>query len=236
MRNDLSPETLKELKQGRLVAIPHKTTSPYLRGYEFAPDVVFDVGVESGTGYLYHAFPDAHHVLIDPLTESRDTIASAGLAVSHEFHCCAVGEAEGEVALNIPTMKRGTRLAMSSLATRTDNMSARFQSVETRHVPMRRLDDIAAGHTGRFGLKIDTEGHELQVLKGASQMLASCDFVILELSHTHRFAGINPPSEIFAYLARHGLEYRDVLAVSNTTWKNPRPRHQDALFTRWDSA
>ena len=236
MRSDLLPDTLRDLKRNRLVAVPQKTTSAYLRSYDFEPDVVFDVGVESGTGYLYHAFPDAHHVLIDPLTESRDAVAAAGLAVSHEFHCVAVGEAEGEAILNIPTVKRGTRLAMSSLSTRTDTMSARFQSVEERSVPVKRLDDIAAGHSGRFGLKIDTEGHELQVLKGAEVMLDSCAFVILELSHTHRFAGINPPSEIFALLARHGLEYRDVLAMSNTTWKEPRSRHQDALFTRWENA
>lgn len=236
MRTDLTQETLGELKRNRLEAVPHKTTSPYLRGYDFAPDVVFDVGVENGTGYLYHAFPDAHHVLIDPLTESREAIAQTGLAVSHEFHCCAVGEMSGTATLNIPSVKRGRRLAMSSLATRTDNMSARFQSVEERQVPVRRLDEIAASHSGVFGLKIDTEGHELQVLKGAGQMLDACQFVIVELSLVHRFAGINPPSEIFSLLARHGLEYRDVLAVSNTTWKNPRPRHQDALFTRWEDA
>ncbi|SHI98430.1 methyltransferase, FkbM family [Shimia gijangensis] len=236
MRTDLMQDTLKDLKQNRLEAVPHKTTSPYLRGYEFSPDVVFDVGVENGTGYLYHAYPDAHHVLIDPLSESRDAIAKSGLAVSHDFHCCAVGETPGEAVLNIPTVKRGTRLAMSSLTTRTDKMSQRFLSVEERQVPVRRLDDIAADYTGRFGLKIDTEGHEMQVLRGATAMLDACEFVILELSLTQRFEGINPPSEIFAFLAQHGLEYRDVLAVSNTTWKNPRPRHQDALFTRWESA
>lgn len=236
MRNDLSQDTLKDLKQNRLEAVPHKTSSPYLRGYEFSPDVVFDVGVENGTGYLYHAFPDAHHVLIDPLTESRDAIANSGLAIRHDFHCCAVGEVEGEAVLNIPTVKRGTRLAMSSLGTRTDKMSTRFQSVEERKVRLRRLDDIAAEYSGCFGLKIDTEGHELQVLRGATDMLDACEFVILELSVTQRFAEINPPSEIFALLARHGLEYRDVMAVSNTTWKNPRPRHQDALFTRWENA
>lgn len=236
MHTDLMSDTLLDLKRNRMIALPAKTTAAYLRKFEFTPDVVFDVGVEKGTPYLYAAFPDAHHVLIDPLSESRDAVAAKGLAISHEFHCCAVGAQEGSAVLNIPSFKKGVRHAMSSFGERTDSMSKRITAVEQRDVPVRRLDDIAADHEGQFGLKIDTEGHELAVLQGASTMLDACAFVILELSVTQRFDGINPPSAIFSLLARHGLEYRDVLAVSNTTWKNPRPRHQDALFTRWGSA
>ena len=91
-----------------------------------------------------------------------------------------------------------------------------------------------AGYPGRVGLKIDTEGFELEVLQGASDTLDRCDFVILELSVTRRFEGIAPPSRIFAELARHGLELRDMLRVTGDGRGGPHPRLFDALFTRWE--
>jgi len=39
---------------------------------------------------------------------------------------------------------------------------------------------------GRIGVKIDTEGFELNVIKGASKTLKNVDFVLAEVRHNHK--------------------------------------------------
>ena len=62
------PDSLEHMREALrsegMVAHPLKTRAPYLRGYEFHPDVVFDVGVGNGTNWLYRSFPDALFVLV----------------------------------------------------------------------------------------------------------------------------------------------------------------------------
>ncbi|MEO1363490.1 MAG: hypothetical protein AAFU86_06920, partial [Pseudomonadota bacterium] len=74
------------------------------------------------------------------------------------------------------------------------------------------------------------------VLAGATQTLQHTDFVILELSMSQRFDGVDPPSAAIATLAAHGLEMRDVLAIADGPTKRSQPRHMDLLFTRWDAS
>ncbi|MEL7093150.1 MAG: FkbM family methyltransferase [Pseudomonadota bacterium] len=210
-----------------------KTRPDYLRGYDLKPDVVFDVGVMDGTPYLYDAFAQAKFALIDPLVESREIIAAQGLSIDYDFHTLAVGAEPGELALNIPTTQPGKGADMASFLDRRDGIEAEFSSVEARKVEVSTLDTLASGYTGRFGLKIDTEGFELSVLQGATEMLKSCEFVILEMSVTQRFAGVAPPSKVITLLAAAGLELRDVLAVAPQPHRPMPPRHMDLLFTRW---
>lgn len=232
-KQDVTPQLRRRLRRLGFALSRIKTRPEYLRGYDLAPDVVFDVGVMDGTPYLYDAFAQAKFVLIDPLKESREIIAGQGLAIDYDFHTVAVGAAPGTLTLNIPTTKPGKGADMASFLDRRDGIESEFSSVEAREVEVTTLDALAAGYDGRFGLKIDTEGFELSVLQGAARMLNACDFVILEMSVTQRFAGVAPPSEVIALLAAAGLELRDVLAVAPQPHRPMPPRHMDLLFTRW---
>ena len=42
----------------------------------FVPNIVIDVGVAKGTFALYEAFPNAYHLLVEPLEEFEDDIIS----------------------------------------------------------------------------------------------------------------------------------------------------------------
>jgi len=80
-------------------------------------------------------------------------------------HGCAVGETTGEVSFFVVPKLTGT----SSLV-RSDN------SVEIT-VPLRRLDDLVSGPVDI--LKIDVEGAELGVLRGAEHLITSCRPLIM---------------------------------------------------------
>jgi FkbM family methyltransferase len=215
---------------------PLKTRAPYLKGYGFRPDTVFDVGVADGTPWLYNSFPEVRFVLVDPLPGSQEAVEAQGVLNDNvDFHAVALGARAGQAVLSVPHSVKGREGAMASLLPRSDRLRNRIAFADEVSVPLTTLDTLAAAYSGRLGLKIDTEGYELEVLKGGRETLARCDFVILELSVTPRFDGVGLPSAVIGLLAETGLELRDVLRTGAGAGKKARPRYFDALFTRWPS-
>jgi FkbM family methyltransferase len=222
---------LRSLRDKGLKPTRVKETKHYLRRFDLRPEVVFDVGVHSGTPYLYRAFPDAQFVLIDPLPVARGLVEAASPPLHYDFHPVAAGAAAGTAMLSITETQPGKGGNLSGFHDREDVSRGWISRIEHREVPVVTLDSIAAGYPGVAGIKIDTEGHELEVLTGAAETLRRADFVIVELSVTRRFANATLPSSVIARLAEAGLELRDVLNMAPPDYD--MPRHMEVLFTRW---
>ena len=229
----LDQEMRAHLRENAMVAQPDRGRADYLRGYGFAPDLVVDIGVDTGTPQLYRAFPKAKFVLIDARAEAEAQMQARGAPADYAFHACGVGAAPGEMELRIPVTAKGAATARAGFRTASGPMARNIEGYETRPVPVRTVDEIMRAYPGRVGMKIDTEGFEYEVLRGAGDTLARCDFVMLELSVTPRFEGVAPPSRVFAELARAGLEFRDILRSTGDGKGGPRPRLFDALFAPW---
>lgn len=227
------PELMRELRKIGIRPFRIKTTVHYMRRFDFDVDYVIDVGVWTGTPYLYRAFEDTKFVLIDPLQESRDAIEAAEFPKDYDFHVVALGSETGEAPLRVTTTEPGEGGNLSSFHDRVDGVKDRIQGIEVRMVPVVPLDRIAKDYPGPLGLKIDAEGHELDVLEGATETLERCEFVILELSLAQRFADTPPPSTLIALLAKAGLEFRDIF--DSSSYEFDMPRHVDMLFTRWSA-
>lgn len=226
-------ELRKTARAEGMALSPLKTSAPYLRNYGFAPDVVFEIGVGDGSPWFYRSFPNTPFVLVDPRESCGAAIKEQGVLKDFHFHAAALGAEETHAQLHVPVTHKGQRFDLASLHTRTDKHVREFSQVETLDVRVRPLDDIAVAYPGRVGMKVKVEGAETEVLQGAEETLARCDFAILELSVTARFAGAAVPSAAVSLLAAAGLEMRDVLHFGAGTGKKARPRHIDVLFTRW---
>lgn len=59
-------------------------------------------------------------------------------------------------------------------------------------------------------IKIDTEGSEFEVLKGATTILDQCQLLIIELSIFHRFDGEGQFAEIVSFFHVKGFELFDI--------------------------
>lgn len=139
----------------------------------FVPQTVIDVGINTGTPGLYDHFSDAHYLLLDPLQESEVFMKAicSGLAKSN-YKVAAAGREPGELAISVPASFGGTVFASIY----------RYEGVEDRKVPVITLDSFVkeTGAEGPFIIKVDTEGSELEVLKGAPKTLEQTELIIME--------------------------------------------------------
>ena len=182
-----------------------------LKRFGFEAHTVFDVGVDAGTPLIYDAFPDAHFVLIDPVKESEQRVAVWKDRITFDFVHCALGAKNGTAQVAIPKRPNRVRASRASIAEFENENAAMFDDFEKRQVELRTLDSISHDYDGPFGLKIDTEGFELEVVKGAAETLKKCSFVIAEVSVKRRFKGGYRFSELIGELGRAGFEPIDFL-------------------------
>jgi FkbM family methyltransferase len=148
---------------------------------------VLDVGVMSGTPELVKAFPKVRHVLFEPVEEFAGQIARAYRSVDHELVQAAVAQSGGEVELRVHRKIAGMDISHSSM------VETPADGEDTRTVPRISLDGFLKGRdlAEPFLLKIDIDGQELKVLKGAEQTLRRCSVVIVECAGDSLPARIN---------------------------------------------
>lgn len=145
-------------------------------------DTLIDVGVgPMGTPELYNLFPAAKLILIDPLFETKEYISKNLYDRDVTFYQNGVGEAPGNLVINIES-----EIGRSSLLEVTD-INYEGSPVERRTIDLCTMDSLIQGNQdyGRIGIKIDTEGYELSVIRGASETLKSTTFVLAEVRHNH---------------------------------------------------
>ena len=205
-------------------AIPRKFTAGYLRRFQFAARTIFDVGVCQGTFQLYEAFAGRRLVLIDPLPESEVRVRARFPDLSFEFIATGLGAAEGSAILNLTETP-----AKTGIPERTPLTAERV--IERRTIDITTLDRIVekTPYAEPFGLKLDTEGYELEILRGAEHALRKTEFIIAEISIKKRFVNGYRFSEAIALLSARGFELIDILNLHAGA-----PRFYDCVFVRRD--
>jgi len=143
---------------------------------------VLDVGVQDRTIELMECFPDTPHILFEPDTTQRETIHRNYERIDHVLVEAAVHHTSGfiEVAAN---GKVGSGLA-GFRPTSGDS---------TVQIPAVALDTWLAENPVEtpYFLKIDVDGGELDVLRGAARTLTNTSCVIIEapMYHLHERLG-----------------------------------------------
>ncbi len=103
-----------------------------------------------------------------------------GFRAAVDVHGVALSDRTGTVELRVPDLDTG--YATIDPANRLSTRSS--VPIDRLHVPMARLDDFALGDVGF--IKVDVEGHEEAVLRGAEATLARCrPNVIAEVEDRH---------------------------------------------------
>jgi FkbM family methyltransferase len=138
------------------------------------PDTIFDVGANTGeyAQQLSHEFPSAQVYSFEPVARNFEQLQKnvKGLKVRCSF--TAVGAKEGTLKLYLGEDNADGAMATAhkhSLETVFDFVGKKIEDME---VPMTTLDKFCGSSVQSIDfLKIDVEGYELEVLKGASRLL-----------------------------------------------------------------
>ena len=172
---------------------------------DFKVDNIIDVGVAKGTDFLLKEFPKAKFFFIEPNPFFFNFIENTLLKkYNSKLFKVAAGNENGPKKLL-------SSEGFSSFYERQD-----YKVKEEIEVNISKLDEILKNEilNGKNLLKIDTEGFELEVLKGATKTLGSISYLVLEL----RIENIKTynPSEIISFLYNKNFIFYKIIKISYT--------------------
>ena len=173
--------------------------------------------------------PSVPIVAFEPLPSEAEIYSrvTAGFA-NIQLHQTAMGENAGEAEIHL-----SRRADSSSLLPIGETQRKLFRGtyeVGTLNIPVKRLDDFKSewGKYSRILLKIDVQGFELSVLKGAVETLKNCAYVYVECSETELYVGQALYRDVEDFLEQQGFKFQ---SRDNETVVDGKLIQADYLFT-----
>lgn len=202
----------------------------------FQPKTIIDIGAHVGEwGRLaLSTFPSSHILMIDgnPAMEGHLASTSRELGSQAAYRLLVLGsEAKSEVTFYIVgNMDAGSGVLPELTTFKKGRMT----------LPMGTLDDLVTDSSlRRFSdapllMKLDVQGSELDVLRGARKALHSAEVVILETSFLPYNEGGASFAEVVAFMARAGFAVYDFCDQFRRQTDNALVQ-TDVAFARVDS-
>lgn len=149
-------------------------------------ETVIDVGVQNMTHELITHFGDTPHILCEPISEYYDKISKhyASCGVEFDIEPSAMSNADGSIELELSSVIEGLDITHARIIEGAGSVGT-----VRRQVASKRVDTMVGerGLDGPFLLKIDVDGAEILVLEGATDTLAKCSAVVIEVETRNLF-------------------------------------------------
>lgn len=117
-------------------------------------------------------------------------------------YAAAASDHAGETTLVVPLRPDGTVASANASIERSNPDLANYPSLQKITCPVVRLDDVVQEPVGF--IKIDVEGHEYSVLKGAERIIRECRPVFL--IESTNFMNSDSPGRVIEFLKAHGYD------------------------------
>ena len=222
-----NPVCWRGLRHGVLPTVDHRPMFARVK-----PDGVVDVGANRGQFALacVSCLPGVPLHSFEPLESEaavyRRVVPERPGSALHPF---ALGEEPGVARIHVSARRDSSSLLpIGRLQTEIFPETA---EVGTQEIQVRRLDDLpeAWAYGRELLLKLDVQGFELSVLKGAVHALGRCRYVYCECSEVELYRGQALAGEIRGFLEAQG--FRAVLRL-NAAHADGRLIQADHLFER----
>jgi FkbM family methyltransferase len=190
------------------------------------PATVIDVGAFEGnwSRMARRIWPDSAIVMFEPNSQKTALVSSTAKEIGATLFHELLGATDGaQVTFNV--MESGSSIMAEN--------SPLERTPETRE--LRRIDTVIQSIKGPVLLKIDAQGYELEILKGAENLLPKIDAILLEVAIIEINEGAPIIHEVLTFMKSIGFVTCEVLEIHR------RPLDQalnqiDLLFVEENSA
>jgi FkbM family methyltransferase len=181
----------------------------------FRPGTLIDAGAHDGGLTLpFAALPGVRVLAFEPLPQAFARLQSAvraqhgGTLPPHiTLHNSALGERAGDIVLEVPVVGGVAQQQWASVVKDYEAIRAadpRIDAIQRITVPVLALDSLAIGDL--TAMKIDVEGAEEEVLRGAQQTLQRCRPILsVEIEERHRPGSLHAVPALLAGLGYRGF-------------------------------
>ncbi len=173
-----------------------------------------------------NVFPDSKYFLVDPLPENKtklERLASARPNVTFWSGC--LGAESG-------TMRLHTHGDQSSLY---ESRTFKANADSTVDVEVRTLDSfLSNGATAASLIKLDVQGAELDVLKGATRALERAGILLIEVSFRRFYGAATLAHELISFVGAAGFGIYDICTYVQRA-RDGQLNQSDILFLRLNS-
>lgn len=195
-------------KTGKSQGVGHAETAPFFNCLEqlgLRPQHIVDVGANRGnwTRTAKRYFPDAQYTLFEPQGE---LMRGSELESDPKVSIFSMG-----VGPSTSTMKLSKHERDDSFSFALSEEEAQAQGREQVEAPVVALDEFLAEKGLPYPniLKVDAEGWDLEVLKGAEKSVAHADVVLLEAAvMCYRFS--NKIERVLSEMQKRGFMLFDI--------------------------
>lgn len=202
--------------------------------------MVLDIGANEGqfVEWLRGAGYRGRVISFEPQRAPYELLArKASAQIGWECHRLALGESEGTLPIHVSAFSLSSSLL--PIGRLHVDLMPQTAEVGTEEVPVVRLDawSDAQGLQGKtLFMKLDVQGFELAVLRGAGELLRRVDGALIELDFAPLFDGQSSYFEVMAMLEATGLRFVGLTSVhvhpttSDILWADGffvRPREQE---------
>lgn len=192
---------------------------------------VFDVGASRGqfATFAVYRWRRAEIVCFEPLDAARSVLRQMLLNHSAIVHGTALGATAGERTFHVSAADDSSSLL--ALTTRQIEEFPGTASVSTVSVPVATLNEYLSADTRRpVLLKVDVQGAELEVLRGAGSSLQFVDEVYVEASFVELYENQALADEVVCHLYGAGFSLAGIFNVS--AGRDRQCLQADLLFRR----
>lgn len=204
--NKFIPEKLKNTIRDKAGVPSQKSSLKRIKGLGFDPNYCLDIGAYEGAwaSDFNQIFPKSVVLMIEGQNEKEPFIAKTKEKLKQvDYRMALLGATESTVTFN----KYET--ASSVLDEHYDTPSTK----ESRKLVT--LDSLVEGtdFSKPDFIKIDTQGYELEILKGGEKTLSAATFVLLEVSFLDIYKNCPLVEDVLSFMKERGFVVYDICTI-----------------------
>ena len=222
-------ETIKKRLKHRL-GVPSVTDSLILaQNNGFQPKVIFDIGAYQGTWTqeISRIFPESKFFMFEAQSSKEEFLRNV----------CKLSNINAEYHIGVLGAEHGKEVVFHEYETASSVHEEYNETGATKRVKsLEKLDKVveSRGWPQPDLIKLDTQGYELEVLKGGCVALKKAEFVLMEVSLLEIYKGAPLLEDVILQMSNWGYQLYDICSLM----RRPLDKalfQTDLLFIKKDS-